>query len=266
MDVTCFGSGSDGNSLLLRSGPTSVLIDAGIPVRQLRAGLRCSGIGDGELSAVLISHEHSDHIRSAARLAKYQPVSFFGTAGTIRELRGRLSVQWETIRDGAAFTVGDMTITPVTVPHDASEPVGFMIDDGDVRVALFTDLGEPNADVATAICGARLIVLESNYDETMLQNGPYPIHLKRRIRGPLGHLANDACARLLSETVSSDTTDIWLAHLSKNNNSPHAARWTTKAALSTTGNSPEITTLPRFGQIVTWNSDPASRPTQADLF
>lgn len=165
-----------------------------------------------------------------------------------------------------ALKIGRLSITPVSVSHDASEPVGFVIEDGDARVAVFTDLGEPNGDVATAIRGARLVVLESNYDETMLQNGPYPIHLKRRIRGPRGHLANHDCARLLSERINADTTDIWLAHLSKNNNRPQVARSTTQVALSMAESSPQITTLSRFGQIATWDSDPMSPPAQATLF
>lgn len=258
MRVTCLGSGSDGNSILVQSDTTSVLIDAGVPVRLLRTGLRQAGVPDAHLSAVLISHEHHDHIRSATQLSRYQPVPFYGTPGTVGMLRGRLRVDWRSMSDGMTFAIGDLAITPMMVSHDAEEPVGFIVEDGIVRVSVFTDLGEPSPDVANALRGSALVVLESNYDEEMLRVGPYPSHLKRRIRGPLGHLANHVCANLIADSIDDRTSAIWLAHLSENNNRPHIARAATEAMIGTRPGSPDVTVLPRFGASVTWDSAAAA--------
>lgn len=267
MRVTCFGSGSNGNSLLVQSVLTSVLIDSGVPIRLLRAGLRQAGVQDGQLDAVLISHEHHDHVRSLPQIARYQPVTFFGTPGTIRAVGGRSPLNWQTMSATATFTVGDLEITPLEVSHDAEEPVGFLIANGDCRVAIFTDLGEPNVDVASALNGAALVVLESNYDEGMLRSGRYPEHLKRRIRGPLGHLANHVCADLMARAIDGRTLDVWLAHLSENNNRPQIARAVAEASLVAAALRPNVTTLPRFGETISWDSSTATaRPRQTTLF
>jgi len=265
--VTCFGSGSNGNAMLVQSGATAVMIDSGVPVRTLRSALREAGVSDGGLSAVLISHEHSDHIRSVTQIAKYQSVPYFATAGTRRALESTLRCDWHIMAEGEGLAVGTLQIVPVAVSHDANEPVGFMITDGEVRVAIFTDLGEPSSDVAAAIRGASLIVLESNYDDLMLSRGPYPMPLKRRIRGPLGHLANDVCASLLVDAAGEETRDVWLAHLSEHNNHPKIARETSEAGLRSTRHQIKISTLPRYGSTLSWDSQEAgSRPRQASLF
>ncbi len=267
MRVTCFGSGSNGNSLLVQSGETAILIDAGVPIRTLRSALRQAGVLDGGLSAVLISHEHSDHIRSATQIPKYHRVPYFGTAGTRRAIERSVHSEWQAMTDGVCFSIGSLEITPVAVSHDANEPVGFVIADGELKVAIFTDLGEPSSDVSSAIRGASLIVLESNYDEVMLRNGPYPTHLKRRIRGPLGHLANDVCSELLANNVDNHTDDVWLAHLSEKNNLPRIAHATAEASLRSSGKHIRISTLPRYGATLSWDSDEAgNRPRQQSLF
>ncbi len=265
--VTCFGSGSNGNSLLVQSGTTAILIDAGVPIRTLRASLRQTGVSDGGLNAVLISHEHSDHIRSATQVAKYHRVPYFGTIGTRRAIERSVHGEWQPMTGGVGFSIGSLEITPVAVSHDANEPVGFLIAEGETKVAIFTDLGEPSSDVSSAIRGASLVVLESNYDETMLRNGPYPTHLKRRIRGPLGHLANDICSTLLADNVDDHTGDIWLAHLSEKNNLPRIAHATAEASLRSSLKRIRISTLPRYGATLSWDSDEAaSRPRQQSLF
>lgn len=267
MRVTCIGSGSNGNSMLVQCRETAVLIDSGVPVRMLRSALSGAGVPDGGLSAVLISHEHSDHIRSATQLRKYHPVPYFGTAGTRRALERTLRCDWQLMSEGASITIGSLSVVPVAVSHDANEPVGFVISDGTARVAIFTDLGEPSSHVADAIRGASLIVLESNYDEVMLSRGPYPMHLKRRIRGPLGHLANDVCASLLVDAVGEQTRDVWLAHLSEQNNHPQIAKRTSEEGLRSGAQRITVSTLPRYGSTLSWDSDEAaSRPRQASLF
>ncbi len=267
MRVICFGSGSNGNSLLVQSDDTAILIDSGVPVRTLRTSLREAGVADGGLSAVLISHEHSDHVRSAPQIAKYHRVPYFGTAGTRRALERSIRCDWLQMSEGVSFSIGSLEIVPVAVSHDANEPVGFVVSDGELRVAIFTDLGEPSTDVASAIRGASLIVLESNYDEVMLRNGPYPVHLKRRIRGPLGHLANDVCATMLLNAVDGQSRDVWLAHLSEQNNHPRIARETSEVSLKSSSQEIKVSTLPRYGSTLAWDSTEAdTRPRQASLF
>ena len=266
MLVTSFGSGSNGNAFLVQSGTTSLLIDAGVPIRLLRSGLKHAGVDDRQLTAALISHEHVDHVRSLPQLLKYQTAQWMGTDGTIRALRST-GAEWSRIQPGLSFAVNTLTVTPISVSHDAEEPVGFLIQEGDVRAGIFTDLGESNADVCSALRGATLIVLESNYDERMLQAGPYPAHLKRRIRGPLGHLGNHACAELLAGHVGEQTAEVWLAHLSEKNNRPEIARISTELRLTGCAAPPIVTTVPRFGSSISWDSDQIRKhPRQATLF
>jgi phosphoribosyl 1,2-cyclic phosphodiesterase len=266
MRVTSFGSGSNGNAFLVQSGATALLIDAGVPIRLLRAGLKQAGVSDGQLSAVLLSHEHIDHVRSVPQLLKYHPVPFAATGGTIEALR-TANASWTRISAATALIVGDMAVTPISVSHDAAEPVGFVLQAGDVRAAIFTDLGESNGDVRSALGEATIIVLESNYDERLLRSGPYPAHLKRRIRGPLGHLGNDACGELLACQIRSHTTEIWLAHLSETNNRPDLARASTEAWIKVCGAAPNVRTVPRLGASIVWDSNETQRrATQASLF
>jgi len=252
MRVTSFGSGSNGNAFLVQAGATALLIDA--------------GVADGELTATLITHEHIDHVRAAAQLCRYQPVPYLATEGTIGELH-HCRVDWSRISATTSVRVGEVDVTPIAVSHDAAEPVGFVVDHAGVRVALFTDLGETSTDVCSALSDASLIVLESNYDEQMLRSGPYPAHLKRRIRGPRGHLGNADCGELLAAHMSDRTVGVWLAHLSDMNNRPDVARASAEARLRGVATCPTITPVPRFGASIVWDSEQlAPRPRQASLF
>jgi phosphoribosyl 1,2-cyclic phosphodiesterase len=266
MRVTSFGSGSNGNAFLVQGGASALLIDAGVPIRLLHAGLRQAGVADGQLTAALITHEHVDHVRAAAQLCCYQPVPYLATEGTIGALR-HCPAEWVRISACAAIRVGEIDVTPISVSHDAAEPVGFVVEHDGVRVSLFTDLGEPTTDVCSALSDASLIVLESNYDEQMLRSGPYPAHLKRRIRGPLGHLGNADCGQLLAAEMTDRTSEIWLAHLSEKNNRPNIARASAEAWLGGAGVCPAITPVPRFGASICWDSTQVvARPRQATLF
>lgn len=254
MRITCFGSGSDGNALLIEQGETRVLIDAGIPVTRLRKELLTRGISESELTALLITHEHSDHIRALDRFSRNYHGAVLTRPDTARSLRGVNPAAIETIELETSLLIGSLSITPVPVPHDAVDPVGFVVTADAVKVAIFTDLGEVTSDVANACAGASLIVLESNYDPTMLDLGRYPTHLKRRIRGRFGHLSNDECANLLERAVTDETSEVWLAHLSLNNNNPAVAHRTTAERLSAEFARDRVRTLPRHGRTLTWDS------------
>jgi len=266
MRVTSFGSGSNGNAFLVQAGSTALLIDAGVPIRLLCTGLRLAGVGDGQLTAALITHEHIDHVRAAAQLCRYQPVPYLATEGTIGALR-HCPADWTRVSASASLRVGEIDVTPIAVSHDAAEPVGFVVEHDGVRVSLFTDLGETTEDVCSALSDSSLIVLESNYDEQMLRSGPYPAHLKRRIRGPRGHLGNADCADLLAAHMSDRTSDVWLAHLSVKNNRPDIARASAEMRLGGAAACPTISTVPRFGASISWDSaHVVATPRQASLF
>lgn len=266
MRVTCFGSGSSGNALLIQSETTSVLLDAGIPIRRLRAGLASLGVHDNGLSAVLISHEHSDHVCSLGQVLSRQDCPVLATAGTVGALRDLPMDRWVPIASEETIQIGDLAITPIAVPHDAAEPVGCIVDHGDTRAAIFTDLGEVPGSFGALVATADLVVFEANYDETMLARGSYPRFLKRRIRGPLGHLSNDECGSFLAQNLSSRTLDVWLAHLSENNNHPTIAAQTVTREFGRGTGIPRVRPLARYGNVVTWDSNRAVRPVrQAEL-
>ena len=263
--VTSFGSGSSGNAILVQSGDGSVLVDVGVPVRRLRQGLAAAGVAPERLSAVLISHEHWDHVRSLGAFSHSLSCPILATTGTARAL-GDQARAWERLDPEATLHIGSLAITALRVPHDAEEPVGFLVEDGESTVSIFTDLGEPPPYLSAAIGRSQLVVLEANYDATMLARGRYPEHLKRRIRGPFGHLSNDDCGAFLSGCLNGATHDVWLAHLSENNNRPSLATATVARHLSAPALALTIGPLPRHGRDVVWDSAAArARPRQVGL-
>lgn len=267
MRVISFGSGSSGNAFLIQSAGVNVLLDAGVGVRRLVAGLAAAGAGLEDLDAVLVSHEHHDHVRALPQmLARTQArTPLLATPGTIKALAGYCDGDWTAIRPDSTARVRSLDVTALAVSHDASDPVGFLLDDGECRVAIFTDLGDVSSTLIEPIQTADLVVLEANYDELMLERGPYPPHLKRRIRGAKGHLSNDACADLLARALSSRATDVWLAHLSENNNRPGTAVATVRERLGTGTAIPRVRSLPRRGRDVIWDSAVAFGPRQLAL-
>ena len=265
MRVTCLASGSSGNCLLVQTDTTAVMLDAGIGVRTVRRELAERGIADHQLAAILITHEHDDHIRALPNVVRYQRAAVYATEGTLTCLRPRLAAEFERVVPDVPLVVGDLAITAIRVSHDAADPVGFILQNTDARVAVFTDLGEVNGDIAAAVVDAELVVLESNYDEQMLARGPYPAYLKRRIRGAQGHLGNGDCADFLARHLTMATGDIWLAHLSHNNNRPALAQAAARSRLGPSG--PLVRTLPRNGAPVAWDScEAVKRPRQLNLF
>lgn len=265
MRVACFASGSSGNAFLVQAGSAHVLVDAGLPSRELRERLAACHVDDQQLSAILISHEHSDHVAGLPRLLRHQQAPILATGGTLRALSGRGGDRQERLIPGIAVELSGLRVIPVEVPHDAAEPVGFVLEHGDVRIALFTDLGSATDDVCSAIRGASLVVLESNYDDEMLARGPYPAHLKRRIRGPRGHLSNADCSRALAEHLDGRTQAVWLAHLSHNNNHATVAHASAQGSLTVGGVG--LHTLPRSGATLHWNgAAAAARPRQLGMF
>lgn len=244
MRLTSLGSGSSGNAFVLETATTTLLLDCGVAVRTLRSAIRDMGLA-GRIGAVLVSHEHIDHIRSLATIQKLVACPVYATQGTLDAI-GR-EHGWQPVQTGSRISVDDVSVTLVGVSHNAVEPCGFYVESNGWRAALFTDLGVPSQQVADAVNESDIVVLEANYDPSMLRHSPYPARLKQRIRGSHGHLSNDDCATLLAESVSERTASVWLAHLSETNNSPEVAVSEVEQVLGPRGI--PVQALPRYGRV-----------------
>jgi phosphoribosyl 1,2-cyclic phosphodiesterase len=240
VSVTVLASGSRGNSTLVSSSSTQVLVDAGISCREIFKRMKAAGEDPHRLSAVLITHEHSDHVYGLATLAKKLkiPVFMAGAAHQSwrRAMRDDLGdvpelPKLEPFLPGRSFQIGDMAITPFTVPHDAADPVGFTFRAEGMKVALAIDLGYLPPNVCDHLRGADVLLLESNHDVEMLRGGPYPWSVKQRVMSRVGHLSNDKLAEFFRDGYDGCASYIVLAHLSEQNNHPELARRAAEVAL-----------------------------------
>ena len=232
-------SGSSGNSIYISCGGVRLLVDAGVSAARIQAGLREIGVDVRDLDAILITHEHVDHVRGLGVLCRKYRLPVYANEGTwngilLREA-GIPPACVRTFYTGEDFYIGRMNVHPFPIPHDASEPVGYAFDCCGLRCAVATDLGHISPTWMNAISGCRALVLEANHDVEMVQRGPYPAHLKRRILGAKGHLCNEDCAKALRTLVESGTRAVFLAHLSQDNNLPELAYNTVCGALNEAG-------------------------------
>jgi phosphoribosyl 1,2-cyclic phosphodiesterase len=235
--VVPLGSGSTGNATLVSFGTQRLLIDAGLSARELSLRLSASGVEPRELSAILLSHEHHDHARGLERFAVRHRVPVFSTPEALAALNlapHHLAV-WHPFEPGVPFDADGVAVAPFAVPHDAVNPVGFVLTAYGVRVGIATDLGHATTLVVERLRGCHVLLVEANHDDGMLAGGPYPWALKQRIGGRLGHLSNDEAAALLVAAVDDDCQAVILAHLSESNNTKRLARQTVAAALDRNG-------------------------------
>ncbi|HTZ59734.1 MAG TPA: MBL fold metallo-hydrolase [Acidobacteriaceae bacterium] len=285
MRMTVLASGSDGNSTLVSSGRTRILVDAGLSCRELLKRMQMAQEDPAAIDALLITHEHQDHVQGVAVLARKLGVPVYFTQATHRAWvrwmmpQKRLTyAAWlaqrqqdlarqqmaeasasnaagadaladeeeapvvrqddpcrlpgvEYFTAGQDFSIGDIAITPFTIPHDAADPVGFVFESNGVRMAIATDLGYMPPNVKMALRNCDVLMLESNHDLEMLRDGPYPWSVKQRVMSRVGHLSNEAASDFLQKNYDGYASYVVLAHLSKCNNLPELARVTAERAL-----------------------------------
>jgi phosphoribosyl 1,2-cyclic phosphodiesterase len=222
------GSGSKGNCLVAEAGGSRVLLDCGLAPRETGRRLARLGLAPAQLDAILVTHEHDDHAGHAYAFAAQHGLPVYLTWGTRRaqEEAGKPAdgVELRTIEGREPFAVGAIRVEPFTVPHDAREPVQFVLGDGAARLGVLTDLGAPTAHVEAMLSGCDALVLETNHELELLWAGEYPKWLKERIAGPFGHLDNAAAGGLLAALDRSRLKHVIAAHLSQQNNTQELAR------------------------------------------
>ena len=229
-------SGSSGNSIYIEVNGTKILFDAGLSGVKIEKALGTIGVTADELSAVFVSHEHIDHVRGVGVLSRRYNLPVYANEKTwmaMESLVGKVDSEnicyFET---GADLEIGEAKVRAFSTPHDAAESVGFCVSDGEKRVAIATDIGHMTDGILNCLIGCELVLLESNHDLRMLEVGPYPYPLKRRIQGDFGHLSNDAAGEVAVRLAKSGTKRLFLGHLSQENNYPELAYITTQNCLN----------------------------------
>ena len=238
LELCTLASGSSGNCLLVSSGNTHILVDAGISCRRITTALKAMGVDPKALSAVLVTHEHSDHIAGLATMTKQLAVPVYASRGTGMQLCYRIPFLEEvlhTFTPGERFSLGGVEVETFATPHDAAQSTGYALSAGGKKAAVVTDLGHVTDEVTAGIRGAQLLVAEANHDVDWLQSGPYPYFLKSRILGDRGHLSNEAGAQLVCQAVEDGARTVVLAHLSRENNTPQRAYDVVCSALERAG-------------------------------
>lgn len=225
MRFAYLGSGSQGNGLLVESGDTRILLDCGFTLKDTIYRLARLGVQAESLTAVVVTHEHDDHVAGVAKLARKADVPIWLTQGTWRECRNLFrGLSTAFIEGYQPVDIDDLRILPFPVPHDAGEPAQYVFTDGAVRLGVATDLGRATPHVQSMLSGCDALALECNHDVGMLVRGAYPASLKARVGGPFGHLSNSEATSLLASLDRSRLRHVIGVHLSRQNNTPALAR------------------------------------------
>ena len=229
MRMVSIASGSSGNCIYVGSEETHILVDAGISNKRIEQSLHEIGVDTKDLSGVLVTHEHSDHIQGLGVMARRRGVPIYATPETIAQIRASKSPGeipedlFVPILPDADFDIGDLHILPFSIDHDAANPVAYRIGCGRKSVAVATDMGHYSQYIINHLQNLDAMLIEANHDVRMLEAGPYPYPLKRRILGDFGHLSNENSGRLISSILHDGIRHIFLGHLSKENNIPELA-------------------------------------------
>ena len=223
-EVHVLASGSDGNCTVIQLDDEAVMIDAGISCKRITGLMEKEGIDRKALKALLVTHEHSDHISGAGVVSRKFDIPVLCNKATFQQ-SDIGEVEYREIKTMGSFCIGSMDITPLPTSHNAAEPNAFFVEADGKKVLVATDTGKLTFQIEHALKQADVAVIESNYDKKMLAEGPYPPYLKRLIASDVGHLSNIDCAEAIKRTMR-DNRQIFLAHLSKTNNAPDIARET----------------------------------------
>ncbi len=230
-------SGSGGNACYVETNNTRILIDAGLSCREIERRLTMVGIPAKRLDAIVLTHEHSDHIRGAGPLARRYSLPLYINSRTLESGQKTLGnlPKPKLIQTGGSIAINDLFIETFTKCHDAADPIGIILSSNGVRIGIATDLGRSTRLAEERLKACQALILEFNYDPDMLSNGPYPLDLKRRIKGPDGHLSNQQGGELLGAVSHVDLKFVILAHLSETNNDPEKARQAAAGVLGKCG-------------------------------
>lgn len=237
VELIVLGSGSSGNTAILRSGDTVIMIDAGLGPRKTLARLESAGLGPDHIQAILLTHEHGDHAGGLPGLLKSIRCPVYATRLTAEEVRGQdarnNAADWRIFGSGSTFVVQSFEVTAFSVPHDAADPVGFTIRSEGVSVGILTDLGHVNRSVVHHVSGVNCLYVEANHDEDLLRkDAKRPFSIKQRIRSPHGHLSNHSAADLAAQAATHALRRVVLGHLSRDCNEPDLAVSVVRAALA----------------------------------
>lgn len=229
-------SGSSGNSIYFGSDNTHILIDTGISNKRIEEGLKNLGLKVSDLAGILITHEHSDHIQGLKTLTKKYQIPIYATKGTLDYIKAKKIIEGNedlcnVISADTKITIDDIDASVFKISHDASEPVGFRLSTAGKSVAVATDMGVYDEYIVDKLQDLDAILIEANHDIRMLEAGPYPYHLKRRILGSKGHLCNEIAGKLLARILNDNIKHVLLGHLSKENNYPSLAYETVKVEI-----------------------------------
>lgn len=239
MEFCSIYSGSSGNCIYVASDRTKILVDAGLTGKKIQEGLKEIGVSPNDINAIVVTHEHDDHIKSAGILSRRFNIPIYANTNTWEAMLDKIGdINMDNIKifDGySPFDIGDVCVVPYPIPHDAAAPCGYSFIHDRCKVSIATDIGYASEAVKNNIKDSDLILLESNHDVEMLKVGPYPYPLKLRILSDSGHLSNEACGNTIVEILNSRIKKVVLGHLSKTNNYPELALRTVLSILEMNG-------------------------------
>ena len=239
MRFLSFGSGSSGNSYLLECSTDSILIDAGVGYRKMKKYMKAYGVNCSRIKAIILTHDHTDHISAVSSMAIYLRVPVYATDIVHQRVKSNFRIhvkipreQVYTLQKRVPFQIGGFTIEAFDVLHDSADCSGYTIEADGKRFVLVTDCGRITDEITARATQADYLVLESNYDNDLLENGPYPYHLRQRIAGAMGHLSNTEAAKFLATHDFPSLKELFLCHLSENNNTHELVHDAVKEAIS----------------------------------
>ena len=230
------GSGSSGNCHLIEYKDTGILVDAGLSGKRITTGLQDANIDIEKIKGIFITHEHSDHIKGAGIISRKYDIPIFANLKTWYSMKDKLGniedKNMKVFENDKAYSLGDIIMRPFSIPHDSSDAVGYNFYAENEKISIATDIGEITDNIRKNLYKSKLVVLESNYDPSMLMMGSYPYSLKKRVMSEIGHLSNEDAANFCIDLINNGTERILLAHLSKENNFPELAYETAKSILT----------------------------------